>query len=259
MAGQHLRRLGSGRADPKPLTLTRGAGTISPAVCQRCGECCRKGGPALHTGDLELLRQGVLTPDHLFTLRRGELARDQVTGNLAPLAEELVKIKGLDDSPAATPETRWACGFLDQEQGTCTIYRNRPAECRALLCFDTGALEAMYDVGRITRFDIVSPEGGLAELIRAHEEACSHERLAELARDYVDRREPDTAEAILGMLRHDDALREVVVERMGPAVAPRLEFYFGRPMAQTLPGLGLRLTGVPGRPRLMVTRAPNRS
>jgi len=223
---------------------------ISPAICQRCGECCRRGGPALHRGDLPLLESGVISRGSLYTLRRGELARDPVTGTLGPLAEELVLVKG-EGGQGGNP---WACVFLQPEDNACRIYRSRPAECRALLCFDTGALEAMYTLARLTRFDIVNPAGALAELMRAHEAGCGHERLAQLARDYTERRMPATHADIVEMLRLDAALRELLPERLGQELAPQLDFYLGRPLVSALPGLGL---GLAGGERLLVHHRPN--
>ncbi len=44
-------------------------------ACDRCGTCCRQGGPALHIQDRHLVAPGFLGFDVLVTIRRGELAR----------------------------------------------------------------------------------------------------------------------------------------------------------------------------------------
>jgi hypothetical protein len=45
----------------------------------------------------------------LFTLRQGELARDNVKGVLAPLSAEIIKIKGQSGS--------WTCMFYEMRRG----------------------------------------------------------------------------------------------------------------------------------------------
>ena len=60
--------------------------------CRRCGQCCDKGGPALHLEDLHLVRSGTLDLDSLVTLRAGEPVLDQPKGRVASLERELVKV-----------------------------------------------------------------------------------------------------------------------------------------------------------------------
>ena len=64
-------------------------------LCQRCGVCCEKGGPSLHIKDRRLVDSGRIPARCLFTIRQGELARDNVKGTLEPMAAELIKIKGV--------------------------------------------------------------------------------------------------------------------------------------------------------------------
>ena len=42
--------------------------------CKRCGTCCIKGGPVLHSVDLALITEGVIRPDQLVVIRHGEPA-----------------------------------------------------------------------------------------------------------------------------------------------------------------------------------------
>lgn len=63
-------------------------------ACDRCGTCCRQGGPALHVQDRHLVAPGFLEFDVLVTIRRGELARYPLSGHPEPVRQELIKIQG---------------------------------------------------------------------------------------------------------------------------------------------------------------------
>ncbi len=204
-------------------------------TCQRCGECCRRGGPTLHRADEDLLQRGVLALRNLLTLRRGELVWDQPAGRLLPLDEECIKCQ-----PKAPG---WTCCFYDQESG-CGIYADRPLECRLLACWDTRALEAAYREGRLTRGDVLPADSWLMELVGLHEAHCGHERLAPLVAAWLAGAETATS-GILEALRYDRSLREALATRTaeqpdGPA--SMMLFLFGRPLVSTLAsyGLGLR-------------------
>ncbi len=201
--------------------------------CKGCGTCCRKGGPTLHLEDMPLIRRGVLPLEALVTLRAGELARDDVAGTLLPLEEETVKVAGTGE-----PDAPWRCRFHGAD-GRCGIYADRPAQCRALLCTDTRALEQLYARARATRTHVLAcaPEGW-RELAEAHEEQCALAPLLSPAR-HADR-DGDAADVLLEAVRYDLAFRELSVERAGvpSAVLPCL---LGRPLAVLLEALGLAI------------------
>lgn len=192
---------------------------MSAPACERCGRCCRQGGPALHAGDLPLVRDRVLTYAHLYTLRRGEPARDQFRDRLLPLAAELVKLRGAGDPS-------WACIFLEEPAG-CAIYARRPLECRLLSCRDTAALAAAYDRDRLARAHILPPGSALAQLAAEHEARCP---VPELAAHLAAARSGDSAaaRAVSDMLAYDRAFRAALVEKgLPPDVLP---FLLGRPL-----------------------------
>jgi len=85
--------------------------------CQRCGTCCESGGPALHQEDLELVQSGKLPLKDLYTIRKGEMARDNVKGALAPVKSELIKIKGAGRT--------WTCRYYAVDSKGCSIYEMR--------------------------------------------------------------------------------------------------------------------------------------
>lgn len=213
--------------------------------CKRCATCCRKGGPALHDVDRYLFETGVLGPSDLVTLRVGELARD-VTGlgenALVPLAAELLKIKGRDNA--------WSCSLLDEAANLCSIYDNRPSECRALFCEDATALLEAAGAPRLTRFDLL-PEP-LAELAREHEEQTSLATLAPLAKAAREGRE---APGLVEALRYDLAMRESLVEN-DPDFESMLDFLLGRPLPRILRQWGLGLEEGPEGLRLVPIPLP---
>jgi Fe-S-cluster containining protein len=206
----------------------------SDTRCRRCGTCCEKGGPALHLEDRERVEAGVIPADCLFTLRRGEMVRDNVTGVLAPLDREIIKIKG--------QHGRWTCRFYEREQHGCAIYSHRPVECQALNCRDTRQIEAMYATRRLIRKDLLDNVEGLWDLIVDHETRCAYERVGDLVGRGVD---PATGQLqaqsqILEMMGYDTHLRKLVVDT-GGMDAGMLDFIFGRPLSETIAMHHIRL------------------
>jgi len=206
-------------------------GNTGPAVshndsaCRRCGTCCRKGGPALHTEDIALVRSGVIGIENLFTIRAGERVHDNVRGRVVSLHSEIVKIKGQNDA--------WTCLFYDAGTTACRIYRRRPLECRALACWDPSELERIYQQNRITREDLIGSIRGLWDLVQTHESRCSHEKLAEMISKLKISPDPFLTVAIRECIGYDNHLRRLTVEKSGIAPA-LLDFLFGRPLQETV-------------------------
>jgi hypothetical protein len=187
----------------------------------------------LHREDLPLLKEGVLPPAALVTLRAGELARDDVRGVLAPLPGEAIKLAGSGGS--------WSCLYLDAALNACSIYDKRPAQCRALFCGDPSALAAMYEQRRLTRADVLPllhPDW--LPLAGAHEAECALARLAPLALRAS--RDAGAERLLLEALRFDHAFRELAMER-GKLPAGALPLLFGRPLHALLSDFGLALEG----------------
>ena len=195
--------------------------------CRRCGTCCRKGGPTLHLEDQALVESGRIPLKYLFTIRQGEPAYDNVTGVIAPAVTDIIKLKGLT-------EGRQICCFYDAEAKGCRIYDARPAECRALQCWDTQAIRDLYNCRRLTRRHLLSQVAGLWELVQDHQARCDYSYVAELV-DEVKRTPPDHAahKDLLELIRYDESLRQITCEkaRLGPEM---LHFLFGRPLAFTI-------------------------
>lgn len=221
---------------------------VHDTACRGCGTCCRNGGPALHDEDMLILAHGVLLRRHLVTLRTGELAFNQVENKVLPLSQELVKVA--DASGGAGK-----CQFLQEPQGRCSFYEHRPVECRALLCRDTQAITALYDVNRLTRRDILQASNapaGWDALMEAYDESCPAEQWDYLLRTVRDLRveEKETAStspqlrdaqnALNEAVRLDGAFRQLAHER---ALVPldELSFLCGRSLPQVARAYSLRL------------------
>ena len=204
--------------------------------CKQCGTCCRKGGPALHTQDLPLLKEadGIDLTD-IVTLRKGEMAYDQPQGAVLPLNEEILKIKGSGGE--------WTCKFFALSSQVCRIYKNRPLECQKLFCEDPEPHMEIYSKDRISRKDVLPDGHPVLELIEEHDKKCDPIKIAELAAAAVedwtnsDKIQSDLRE----MLIFDASIRELVMEK---AKLPEesMDFFFGRPLSILIKGYGIIAT-----------------
>lgn len=200
--------------------------------CIRCGTCCEKGGPCFHIEDRMLIEKGKIPSKYLYTIRKGELAHDNVKGCLKPVDSDIIKIKGKKDS--------WTCIFFDEVKKGCTIYDDRPLECRALKCWDARELEQIYADTRLTRKDLVSEVKGLWDLIQEHQARCDYEKIRNLIKDLADGKRAGTRRELLEIINYDAEIRKLVVARGG--LDPELlDFLFGRPLTETLGGYGIKI------------------
>lgn len=234
----------SGQPSDHPTASEDGA-----ATCQRCGTCCRQGGPALHSGDLELLRSGRLRIDDLVTVRRGELAFPPLGEQPEVVRHEFLKLRGTGAS--------WCCLFYDEGARGCSRYDDRPLACRVLDCRDTLALLELAGRDLLTRFDCLAGDDPLLPLVRHHEAECPCPDLGRLRRDLG---EPEIDRAAL--LAPLEALVHLDLDLRSRAVAAhrlsleRELFLFGRPLFQLLAPLGIDFDPASGRLHLVPTRIP---
>jgi len=202
--------------------------------CKQCGACCRRGGPALHRQDSDLLSEGILRARDLCSFRAGELVRDDSEGTVLPLPQELVKIA----PPAGSRPDDWACRFLTAKN-TCFLYGKHPAECRSFFCEAPQALLAMSGEGRLDRKtvrELIKAPVWWDELMDAHEEKCDYASLTDLA-SRMDSDE-DARAAFLQKVEFDRAFRELIVEKKA-ALEDELAFLLGRPLLRTVLMFGL--------------------
>lgn len=219
-----------GPANIRPSATPR-PGTAKSS-CIRCGTCCEKGGPSFHLQDRSLIETGVIPAACLYTIRKGELARDNVKGGLVPVDSDVIKIKGKKDS--------WACVFFDEKQKACSIYEDRPLECRILKCWDTREIEQIYAHQRLSRRDLLSEIKGLWDIIEDHQARCDYTKIRKLIEAEKHGHLRTARMDLLEIIRYDAEIRKLVVAR-GELDAEMLDFLFGRSLEQTLANYGFRV------------------
>lgn len=205
-------------------------------TCLRCGTCCRKGGPTLHIADRPLVEQGKILLEDLFTIRAGEMARDNVRGELIPVAADHIKLKGSGEG--------WTCCYYDEVSKGCGEYENRPLECRLLTCWDTVELEKVYGRDLLSREDLLAGVEKLWDLVSGHQQRCSYESARKLIIRLHSSSHNSARRELLQMIQYDIEIRRLVIEKGGPG-AQLHEFLFGRPMSETLKAEGLNLQARP--------------
>ena len=179
-----------------------------------------------------MIDTGAIPSSCLFTIRKGELAYDNVQGCLMPLGSDIIKIKGKADT--------WTCIFFDEPNKQCTIYDDRPRECRALKCWDTRELEKMYARRRLTREDLVSEVEGLWDLIQDHQQRCDYAEIQNLIKDLAGSLKNNARQKLAEIIKFDIEIRELVVTR-GGMDPEMLDFLLGRPLTKTLPKYGIKV------------------
>ncbi|MGM0453770.1 MAG: YkgJ family cysteine cluster protein [Thermodesulfobacteriota bacterium] len=211
---------------------TQSTQQINQTECIRCGTCCKKGGPALHSVDYVSVKKGAIDPTRLYTVRIGELVRDNVKGGLFYAGSELIKIQ-------SAPGMTQCIYYSDKEQG-CIIYPDRPAQCRAMKCWDISAIANLYAQDRLGREAIFGHIDWLWDLIGTHENHCGYEKIRDLAEKRADG-DPAASRELSDIVAYDISLRDVVVEK-GGIDREMLDLVFGRPLKQTLPAqFGIRV------------------
>jgi len=223
------------KADNKNHIIPDSSLSIKPdnsiTECKRCGTCCKKGGPCFHIEDKMLIEKGMILIKHLYTIREGELAYDNVKGCLIPATSDLIKTKGKNDS--------WECIFFNEKGNLCEIYDKRPVECRVLKCWDTREIEQIYFKNRLTRKDLVYKVEGLWDLIKDHQSRCSYDKIKHFVKELDGEKKNEAIEGIYDILLYDDSIRELVVKK-GKMDPENLDFLFGRPIVATIRMFGLK-------------------
>jgi len=198
--------------------------------CIRCGECCLKSSPTLQREDLPQVKNGLILTHDLYTIRTGELVRDNINNQLTISEFELIKLK--EKAPGK------GCVQYDEKDRGCKIYDDRPAQCAAQTCWDDSEYMQVYNGPKLTRKTIIQDEI-LLGLMEQHEKRCQYGELKKLVKQI----ETDGAKAIEGiltLLKFDHEIRSLVSEKMGIDLND-MDFIFGRPLTETIPMFGLRV------------------
>jgi Fe-S-cluster containining protein len=196
--------------------------------CIRCGECCTQSTPSLQADDIPLVLNGHVKNEDLFTIRPGEVVRDNVFKEIRPADEEIIKVRAREGT----------CIFYDDSEKACTIYDHRPAQCAALECWDSSGFMRAYSRPKARREDFVE-DGVLLGLMREHEKRCAYEIVGSLV-GKIESTGEAALEQILEVLKFDYHLRPFVCKKMG--IAPNeTDFLFGRPLVETISQFGLQV------------------
>ena len=202
--------------------------------CKRCGTCCKKGGPILHSEDLPLFHEKILSLERLVTIRKGELSFNPIKNIVEPAGQELIKIAGKNGS--------WECVFYDDVQSACTIHKNRPIECRLLQCWDTEAIKNISGKNCLNRFDLLKIDDKLKELITLHEQNCSWDKVNSLLLHLSDQaQQADVIKKLTDIMQEDLIIRDKAVSQFRLTLQQEL-FYLGRPLFQALQYPGLKVS-----------------
>ncbi len=207
---------------------------LSQTSCRQCGTCCRNGGPALHLADADVVKNGLLDPACLMTIRPGEPIRDNVRGRNALAAGDIIRICGTGAS--------WTCAFYREASRDCGIYPHRPIQCRELKCWEPDAVIRMYEKDRLTRMDIFGRHEGLRHLIEEHEAAVSFGEVRPMVLSVIEKKNADRP-----LLRRLDTLlfldrefrRRSREQNIFPGEWEHL--ILGRPLETILRTMGLRV------------------
>ncbi len=184
--------------------------------CIRCGTCCRKGGPCLHTCDGELIADKGLRINDLVTFRAGELAHDPYNRKVLVLPVEIIKIRGKEGGTE--------CLFFEPDTNSCSIYSRRPVECRELMCWDTSSLRALFLKNTLSRKHVLGGSG-MMDLVESYDRAFPPQLILRLVTSGSGRDLADLEK----MKRMDRRFREMVRDKMG-VPEETMDFLFGRPI-----------------------------
>ncbi|MDQ7785721.1 MAG: YkgJ family cysteine cluster protein [Desulfomonilaceae bacterium] len=203
--------------------------------CIRCGTCCTEGSPTLVGEDMVLFARDIVKPEHVFTIRQGEIVYDNRTQQATTAAHESIKIReGLE---------RKTCVFYEEGGKKCTIYEYRPQQCRRQECWNPETSTAGSE-RPLTRQDLFQSVEDLWSVMQRHEDKCSHAELSRcMAR--LGATHGRTVEEVLELLRYDRHVREFMADRLGLPFQT-MELFFGRPLSETIEAYGLRVEEQPG-------------
>lgn len=205
--------------------------TTEQTTCNQCGTCCKQGGPALHTRDLDLIRSGQIPVNRLVTIRKGELVHNPLAEKILPVTVELVKLIGRNK--------QWQCCFYDDKLG-CTVYEDRPYACRVLKCWDIREISTLMEKDTISRLDILDKDDPVIQLIMEHERICPCDDLG-YVQTHLDRLSIEQKNEMEQRVNNDLNFRARVTGDLQLTLGEEL-FYFGRPLFQLLQPLGVQLS-----------------
>ena len=198
--------------------------------CIRCGECCLSSSPTLQMADVSLVYDGMIEKGNIYTIRVGELVRDNIKGEMKISDNEILKIR--------EKENNKGCIYYDEDGNACTIYEYRPIQCRALACWDEREFMRVYARPKLSRRDVIN-DRDLLRLMAEHDKKCSYMELEKYVR-HIEKEGERAVKAILELLKFDHRIRLLISEKLG-IDSGEMDFLLGRPFTETIPMFGLKV------------------
>jgi Fe-S-cluster containining protein len=198
--------------------------------CIRCGDCCLASSPTLQMADVSLVYDGLLEKGNFYTIRVGELVRDNIQGELKVTDKEILKIR--------EKENGRGCIYYDEEKKACTIYEYRPIQCKALACWDESEFMRVYARPKLSRRDVIS-DRNLLRLMAEHDKKCSYTELEKCV-GHIEKEGEEAVKGILELLKFDYKIRLLISERLNIDSA-EMDFILGRPFTETITMFGLKV------------------
>jgi len=203
--------------------------------CVRCGTCCTTGSPTLYEEDMALFVEEIIKPDHVITVRKGEAAYSGVSDEVAPLEEEIIKIR---ESPGGR-----TCVFYESGGKECSIYDSRPQQCRSQECWNPENYEQIAGTPMLKRKAILETTGAFWDMIQQHEERCSYSEVGRTVARLAATK-GQTVQQVMDLLRLDHKMRQFISERFRLDLQT-MDFFLGRPLRETIVMFGLKVEEQP--------------
>jgi Fe-S-cluster containining protein len=180
------------------------------------------------------VKEGFIGRANLYTIRCGELVRDNIHDKLETTEKEIIKIKEKQEGKG--------CVYYDEEAKGCEIYEHRPMQCEALACWDVSKFMQVYEGSKATRREILHDKI-LLSLVEEHDRKCSYHNLETFAKQ-IKLQGERPIDKIIELLKFDYYLRPFVSEKMG-IDSSEMDFLFGRPLTETITMFGLQVNREP--------------
>jgi Fe-S-cluster containining protein len=211
-------------------------------ICVSCGDCCREGSPTLLVDDIELLGEDKIRWEQLVTLRKGEPAFSPFSNQPIYLHAEMIKLRQKKGSSE--------CIFFDGENDSCTIYADRPTQCRVQACWDPEMAKQVANLPLLSRRRLLDGVAPMLALIGEHDKRCSFDAMRDMFEE-LKKTEGKNVDDVLGLLGFDDHVRQFAREQLSVPEGV-LELLFGRPLADRVKLFGFRVDrGADGTSTLM--------
>ena len=198
--------------------------------CIRCGECCLNSSPSLQLTDVPLVNESIIERSDLYSVRVSELVQDNIRDELKVTDTELIKVR--------EKTSVGGCIFYDDAEKACTIYGHRPAQCRALTCWDENEFMRVYAEPKAGRNEIIN-DHTLLRLIDEHEKRCAYAQLERYVKK-IERDGEAAVEKILHALKFDHDIRLLIPEKLG-VDSHEMDLILGRPLTETIIMFGLKV------------------